>query len=189
MRLEAGGAAVVLAAGITLICAGPTSAQQGDGSSEPLDVSPTSGPPGTVITVRGGGCFSPGEEVADVELFDETTQQSVALRGARVGNAQVDLGSWSAELTVPAGVDPDDAFVVTASCATLGPEDDHILLFDYEPVAFDVTGASTTSPPTSTPPITTPPTTTAPTTTAPAPPARAPAAPAEPVVAAPAFTG
>jgi hypothetical protein len=184
MRLKAGGAAVVLAAGITVTYAGPTSAQQGDGPGEPLDVSPTSGPPGTVITVRGGQCLSPGEEVADVALFNETAQQSVAVDGTHVGNAEVDLGSWSAELTVPAGVDPDDAFVVTATCATLGPEDDHILLFRYEPVAFDVTGVSTTTPPTTSPPTTTPPT-----TTAPPPAASAPAAPAEPVVVEPAFTG
>jgi len=149
---------------------GPTSAKQGDGPSEPLDVSPTSGLPGTVITVRGEQCFSPGEEIADVDLFNETTQQSVARDDSRVSN-----GSWSAELTVPAGVDPDDAFVVTASCVTLGPEDEFILVFRYEPVVFDVTEVPTTTvPPTTTPAV---------------PPARASAVPAQPVVAEPAFTG
>jgi hypothetical protein len=51
MRLEAGAVAVALAAATTLMYATPTAAQQDDERNETLEVSPTSGPPGTVITV------------------------------------------------------------------------------------------------------------------------------------------
>jgi hypothetical protein len=133
---------------------------------EPLDVSPTSGPPGTVITVRGEECIPPqGVTFVEVDMFNETAQQSVAHHVDEEA-----AGSWSAQLTVPAGVDPDDAFVVIANCFFLGPEDDPILIVRYERVDFDVTEAPTT-------------------TTPPAAPAPAPAAPAKPVEAKPTFTG
>jgi hypothetical protein len=169
MRLGAGVAAVVMAAVATLLSVGPSSAQEGDGPAEPLDVSPPSGPPGTVITVRGEGCAADLEQIVDIELVGDSAQAS-----ASVSHFDIHDGAWSARLTVPAQADPDDAFLVTADCASLGPEDDHVLVFEYEPAPFDVT-----TPPPTTPPA--PPTTT--------PPAPAPAPPAAPVPAEPTFTG
>jgi hypothetical protein len=126
----------------------------------PLEVSPTSGPPGTAITVLGEDCDPPDGQIAHVDLFNQTAQQSVAHDDVSVDDGQE---SWSAELTVPAGVDPDDAFVVVASCLMLGSEQDLILAVRYAPVAWDVIGAPTAPP--------------------------APAAPATPVPAEPTFTG
>jgi hypothetical protein len=173
MRGEAGVAAVVMAAA-TLIGVGPTAAQEGDEPIERLDVSPTSGPPGTVITVHGENCIStiPGSpmEIVDIVLLGDSAEAFVA-----VTHFDIHDGAWTGRLTVPAQADPDDAFVLTVTCNGLGPEDNHIVDFTYEPVDFDVTAPATTVP-------TTPPTT-APT------PAPAPAPPAAPIVAQPSFTG
>lgn len=175
MRIEAGAAAVALAAA-TLMHGGPTAAQEGDDRDETLQVSPTSGPPGTVITVEGEGCTStePGPIAVLVFLTDTTTQQPVTL----FTQVRIDAGAWSAQLTVPQAVDPDDAFAVRATCAIFGSEDTITPVFDYAPVAFDVTA-----------PPTTPSTTAPPTSGPPAPAPRPPAPPAEPVIAEPTFTG
>ena len=65
-----------------------------------------------------------------------------------------DDGTWSGQLTVPADVDPDLSWFVSALCFA-GPEAQEPLAF-YEVVEFDVTGPPTTTPPT-TPPATAPP--------------------------------
>ena len=125
----------------------------------PLVVSPASGRPGTVITVHGTACLRAGTNFAIFGLFNTTTHQLVIDAAADVEGPDLAAGGWTGQLTVPADVDPDDAFLVTASC--------HIdlegagLVFDYDPVAFDVTG----------------------------PPAAPSAPPAAPVVAQPTFTG
>jgi hypothetical protein len=134
----------------------------------PLEVSPTSGPAGTVITVHGEGCIHPREVDVLVELIDETNQD---LEGAIQPDVATD-GSWTAQLTVPAEADPDHPFDVIAVCSVkvdfpnIPPS-----VVGYESVPFDVTE------PTTNPPVIPPPT---------APPAAPPAAP---VVAEPTFTG
>jgi hypothetical protein len=150
MRVEAGVAAVVMAAA-TLIGVGPSAAQEGDEPIEGLDVSPTSGPPGTVIAIHGENCISTvvgsPAAIVDIELVGDTSDAFVA-----VNHFDIHQGSWSARLTVPAQADPDDAFVLTATCNGLGPEDNHILVFTYQPVDFDVTAPTPTAPPTTAPP-------------------------------------
>ena len=86
-----------------------------------------------------------------------------------------DDGTWSGELTVPAGLDPDLSWFVSALCFS-GPGEDAEVLADYDLVEFDVTGPPTTTP--TTPPSTTPPPTTPPE-----------APPAAPVTEEPDFTG
>lgn len=176
MRVEAGAAAVVMVAA-TLIGVVPSTAQEDDEPIEQVEVSPTSGPPGTVIAISGENCISTATgspaAIVDIELVGDSAEAFVS-----VAHFDVHEGAWSAQLTVPAQADPDDVFTLTAACKALGPEDDHIPVFDYQPVEFDVTAAPTPSPST-TPPTTTPPTA-APTPTAP---------PAEPIVARPTFTG
>jgi hypothetical protein len=165
MRLEAGAVAVALAAATTLMYATPTAAQQDDERNETLEVSPTSGPPGTVITVQGEDCTTtdPGLEAVLVNLIDENTQQPV------IPFIEAPAGSWSIQLTIPQEIDPDHAFAITASCVNFDSPDTFVVVFDYEPVAFDVTEPPTAAPPTTAPPTTTP--------------------PAEPVAAEPTFTG
>ena len=168
MRVEAGVAAVLVAAA-ALVGVGPSAAQEGDEPVERLDVSPTSGPPGTVLAIHGENCISPSPSptpIVDIELVGESAQASLS-----VSHFDIHEGAWSARLTVPAQADPDDVFVLTATCNGLGPEDGHVLVFAYQPVDIDVTA------PAPTPPSTSPP----------APPAPAP--PAAPIVAEPSFTG
>jgi hypothetical protein len=175
MRLEAGATAVAVAAAATFMCAGPAAAQQGDEPNVTLDVSPTSGPAGTVITVRGEDCnlTDVGLVAVLVNLEDEVPE---------IGDMEVypDAGSWSAQPAVPQDAAPGDEIVVRAACGYFdSPTSEFTLVFAYEPVTFHVTGAPTTAPPTTPPPTPTPP----------AGPAPAPAPPAEPVVAEPTFTG
>ena len=169
MRLVAGAAAVALAAAATLMGAGPVAARQSGEPNVALEVSPTSGPPGTVITVQGEDCAPtepPGLIAVLVFVSDATTQ----LAGIEV---HPDAGSWSAQLTVPQEVDPDEAITVTADCGVFNCPDCSLTLdFSYEPAAFDVIGPTTTAPPTTTPPT-----------------PAGPAPPAQPVVAEPTFTG
>ena len=126
----------------------------------PLEVSPTSGRPGAVITVHGTACLRNGFTFAIVGLVDTTTHQLVVDNAADIEGPDAGAGGWTGQLMVPAGVDPDDGFAVRASCH-IEVETGSGLVFDYDPVAFDVTG----------------------------PPAAPSAPPAAPVVAQPTFTG
>lgn len=167
-RLEAGAAAAAMAAAMVLGAgAGPSAAQQGD-EAPPLVVSPTSGPPGTVITIDGDACISDLMEIVDIELVggDVRAEGSVSHFGI-----DDETGEWTGQVTVPAEADPDDTFVINVTCNFLGPEDNHELVFAYPPVDFDVTASIPTTPP----------------TTAPDP--GPPAPPAQPVPGEPTFTG
>lgn len=169
------GVFAVVCAGIgaaSVLVAAPAGAQV---EELPLTVDPPSGPEGTVITVSGSGCNSENPDDApevDVILADEafftTPDQGEVIADALV-EPESD-GSWSAQLTVPEGTDPDTTWLISALCFA-SPEAPEPLAV-YEIVEFDVTG-----PPT--PPPTTPPPTT--------PPPEAP--PAPPVVEEPEFTG
>ena len=145
----------------------------------PLDVSPTSGSPGTVITVHGEECVPPmGLQFVVLQLVDDTAGEVV------IESNNDGLEAWSLALTVPTSVDPDHAFAVVAQCGFFGPEDDPILIGRYDPVCFDVIGEPSTDPtvpPTQCPPPAPP--------AAPPPAPPTPARPATPVVAEPTFTG
>jgi hypothetical protein len=117
--------------------------------------------PGTTFVLVGGAHLA-----GDIELVGETAQASIS-----VDHFDIHDGAWSAQLTVPAQADPDDTFVLTATCNSLGAEDGHDLVFEHQPVDFAVTAPTTTTRP------------------APDTPTPAPALPAAPVVAEPTFTG
>jgi hypothetical protein len=161
----------------TLLVATPAGAQEEELA---LNVDPTSGPVGTVIDVSGAGCTSENPDdapevdfiLADEEFFFGEGEGLVA--DENLVEAEDD-GTWSGQLTVPADVDPDLSWFVSALCFA-GPEAEEPLAV-YEIVEFDVTGPPTTPPTT--------PTTMQPPTTPPAP----EAPPAAPVVEEPVFTG
>lgn len=185
MRLDAGAAAVAVAVAATVMCAGPAAAQPDDEPNVTLDVSPTSGAAGTVITVRGEDCdlTDVGLVAVLVNLEDEVPE---------IGDMEVypdDAGSWTAQPAVPPDAAPGEELVVRAACGYFdSPTSEFTLVFAYEPVTFHVTGAPTTAPPRTAPPASAPPATGPPAGPAPEP-APAPAPPAEPVVAEPTFTG
>jgi hypothetical protein len=105
------------------------------GPAELLTVAPTSGPPGTVISVSGHDCARSGVATSaiDVVVNLTTTDGQTGFAAAHVAT-QPD-GSWTGTLTVPPTADPSIGYLVNASCVREGDE----LLFDYESVAFDVT--------------------------------------------------
>lgn len=101
-----------------------------------------------------------------VRLDDSETEDDI-LDIADVDAAED--GTWATSLTVPAGLDPEGVYMVTADCLVAESEQ---LVVAYDVVEFDLTGAAPTAPPTDTPPA-----------------APAPAAAATPVRAQPTFTG
>jgi hypothetical protein len=174
------GVFALVSAGIgaaAVLVAAPAGAQE---PPLPLSVEPLTGGAGTVITVSGAGCTSDNPDDApevDFILADEEFffgEGEGLLADGNVVPAEAD-GTWSGELTVPAGLDPDLSWFVSALCFS-GPGEDAEVLADYEIVEFDVTGPPTTTP--TTPPPTTPPPTTPPE-----------APPAAPVTEEPDFTG
>jgi hypothetical protein len=167
-RMAAVGTAGLLSAAI--LAAGPAGAQEG-GELAPLTVDPTSGPAGTVISVSGADCLDEGvATVSSAYLFrfdgDEPTEDD--LLDIVDVDAEED-GTWAASLTMPAGLDPEGVYLVSATCFLADSEQ---IVIDYEAVEFDLTGAAPTAPPADTPP-----------------PALTPAPAAAPVRAQPTFTG
>jgi hypothetical protein len=176
------GVFALVAAGIgaaAVLVAAPAGAQEEEPEELPLSVEPLTGGAGTVITVSGEGCASENPEdapevdfiLADEEFFFGEGEGVVA--DEDLVQAEDD-GTWSGQLTVPADVDPDLSWFVSALCFS-GPGEDAEVLAVYEIVEFDVTGPPTTTPttPSTTPPPTTPPA----------------APPAVPVTEEPDFTG
>jgi hypothetical protein len=124
----------------------------------PFQVSPASGPPGTAVTVSGGGC-SPG-------LVRTPTQDYVSVSSTTLPlGMQVPVsasGAWSTTFTVPAGTLAAPA-ALTALCFTDGLPS---LTTLYTPGTFLVTTAPAPTPTTSPPPSSAgPPTTKATATT------------------------
>jgi hypothetical protein len=173
------GVFALVSAGIgaaAVLVAAPAGAQEPP--ELPLSVEPTTGGAGTVITVSGDGCTSENPE--DAPEVDFILADEVFFFGEGEGVVadedlvQAEDGTWSGQLTVPADVDPDLSWFVSALCFS-GPGEDAEVLAVYEIVEFDVTGPPTTptTPPSTTPPPTTPPE----------------APPAAPVTEEPDFTG
>jgi hypothetical protein len=102
-----------------------------------FSVAPSSGPPGTRITVSGTGC-SPGLSVSH-------SQDYVSVSASTFGvdeHAFVDAaGSWSTTLVVPASA-PAGPVSISAVCMTDGLPS---LVTVYTPQTFTVTAASTTT--------------------------------------------
>lgn len=168
-----------------LLAGAPAGAQEGEPPELPLTVTPTSGPAGTVVTVSGGDCVAEDETFVEFALLtvdNESPEGPELVLVAREDAVPAEDGSWSGELTVPEGVDPDAVYYVSAVCGVeIGEEEaEGIAWYDY--IEFDVTGGQPTTPPPTVdpgvlPPVT-PPVAVAPT-----------AAPAVAVVAQPTFTG
>jgi hypothetical protein len=181
-------AGVATAALMTFVAlaGGSAGAQEEPGEFAPLTVDPTSGPPGTVISVSGDGCATEDPALIPVafgfmfRLDDELTEDDFLAAGDVEASPD---GTWATSLTVPDGFDPEGIYAVGAVCAGIAetPEDDQLLV-DYEPVEFDLTG-----PPPTEPPVVTPPDLPPVVPVAPAAPAAAPVATA--VQARPSFAG
>jgi hypothetical protein len=178
MRTKSHAALVAATLGMTA-WALPTAALATEDEPEPvpelpIEVSPTSGPAGTLISVSGSGCVNPDGPAPLAEVF------VYPLGSEGVDNwSSVDVaedGSWSSDgFGVSDVVIPELDYAVSARCY-LPPDEvngDNVILFEYEDVAFDVTPPPAPEP--TTPPTTEP--------SAPAPP------PATPVVAPPDHTG
>ncbi|MGH9229441.1 MAG: hypothetical protein ACRD07_12095 [Acidimicrobiales bacterium] len=165
-RLVAAAVAGIAATG--WLAATPAGAQE----FLPIEISPTSGPPGTQIAISGDGCIAadtPG--FIGVFLFFEEEEEPVLVFGVEVA----DDGSWSAGI-LSEDTDPLGLYDVTATCF-VGPESEEVIA-EYDFATFELTAPP--SPPSTAPPATPTPT--------PAPVAPQ-APPATPVTADPTFTG
>jgi len=136
LRRAALSAATGLALATTLVAA-PAGAQQPEPAPEslPLDITPTSGPGGTVITASGTDC-------ARQQAFNAFVQVYLA-QGDQVVNSSVhdvsDNGTWSQQIQVPGDADPAATYSVFATCfVDLGDDTDRVA--EYEAVPFAVSG-------------------------------------------------
>lgn len=118
-------ATAVCAIGAVLGTGMPAGAQEEE--PPPIDVSPTSGPPGSFVTVTGGGCESPAG--AGAYMRDEAGM----LVTEEFASEPID-GTWTADLQVPETALPGAVFEVRAWCE-YGPGDN----WEYAPVDFLVT--------------------------------------------------
>jgi hypothetical protein len=126
---------------------------------DPFSMSPTAGPPGTLVHLGGTGC-SPGIAVAPAQDYVKVTSTALSLSTNIPVAAN---GSWNGALTIPANA-PALPGLVVATCYTNGLPS---LLATYAPRTFTVTSAApppvggttpTTAPftPTTAPPVTVP---------------------------------
>jgi len=125
-------------------CAGGTCSWSVSVRATPADrtlaISATSGPPGTLLSIGGQGCASPGDDpntidvVVNLTTIDRTTGFAYADVVPRLD------GSWTATLTVPPTADPSIGYLVNADCV----RDGDMLLFGYESTAFQVTAFQVT---------------------------------------------
>lgn len=137
----------VLALGV-----GPSAA--GD-SQDTMAIDPTSGPPGTEISVVGTGCVTKGDVEVVVELLDtsDVVQDSTTVEPSFEGFS----GDWEATLTVPADTTDFGEWTVTGLCQLVFAEPTAVsaagvqFLIDYIPRGFTVT-APPQEPPADEPP-------------------------------------
>jgi hypothetical protein len=101
----------------------------------PMDVTPTSGPAGTTVSVSGRDCVYGTVDIAFAQPGDgEWIDIATAYPSGD--------GDWSHQFAVPA-VDPDAEWSVYATCWI--DEFHESPDFDYQPTPFDVTGGSTST--------------------------------------------
>jgi hypothetical protein len=145
--------------------AAPVAAQEEDPPPLPINVTPSSGAPGTVFTISGEDCLGeegPGDVEGIVFFIDNEVAGDFALTADADGSWAVDFDTGVPE-PLPPGV-----YTVTATCF-VSPESEKVIEYDF--ADFELTAPP--EPPTT--PTTTPPTPKAP--------------PAVPVVEEPDFTG
>ncbi|WP_436794398.1 hypothetical protein [Actinospongicola halichondriae] len=127
-----------------------------------LTLTPTTGPPGTAITVSGSECVQRDGGDMSVEI---TAADTVEMMVTAIPD---ETGDWSAELTVPDTAEADDEITVDARCiedfggvasssvqgfrAPAGKS----IGFDYAQAVFTVTAAPTTTTEADTPTTTSP---------------------------------
>lgn len=178
MKLRRAAIAAIAAVATTALVAGvPAGAEDVPAEEEsellPIDVSPPSGPAGTVVTVSGAGCLTeagPGEVEVYVFFGEEEEPQVFVV-------APEEDGSWLIELESHPET-PPGVFTFTATCfASSDPEAE--VVADYDFAEFEVLASTEPTPPTSEPDG--PPTLT--------PVDDEPAPPATPVPGEPTFTG
>ena len=141
---------------------------------QPLSVNPTSGPPGSSLTVSGGACPAPNE--AGAGLISPLNLLGDPLV---VGTDSPDAGgNWQVSLTIPANATPG-VYIVVADCfppnsAANFRGQSHVagLPIDYVPASFTVTPAAVPTPPPT--PVVSP---------------LSLSGPAEPITSVPSFTG
>jgi hypothetical protein len=121
--------------------------------SHPLDgIAPTSGPAETIVSVHASGC-DPGAGGFEAFLAADAhpyTDLATAWGGDRGAG-----GTWTASLTVPAGLDPSKAYSIGGRCWDTGLSGENVA-FGYVLQAFTVTAPSTTTTFSTTPTTTTP---------------------------------
>lgn len=131
---------------------GPSSA--GD-SQDTMAIDPTTGPPGTEITVVGTGCVTKGDLEVVVELLDtsDVAQDTETVTPSFEGFS----GDWEATLTVPADTTDFGEWTVTGLCRIVPLEPSAVdpagvqFFIDYIPRVFTVT-APAQEPPAEEPP-------------------------------------
>ena len=131
----------------------------------PINVTPSSGPPGTVFTFSGEGCVGeegPGDLLITVFFTDNEVVDQFSLTPEADGSWAVDFDTGVPE-PLPLGV-----YNVTATCFA-SPESEEVIA-DYDFADFELTAPPKPPEP-------------------PTPPAPEPANPAAPVVEEPDFTG
>lgn len=140
--------------GLAAVALALSTLSAGAGTAPPLTLDPTSGPPGTVITVSGEDCSTKGDTWVTLELLDT--------EGAVQDTAEVDVddeqpgfaGAWEATLTVPASTTDYGEWSVEATCevrfvgveaaragrsVVLPAQAQSEPLFPYAPAPFTVT--------------------------------------------------
>ena len=116
-----------------------------------MAIDPTSGPPGTEVSVTGTGCVTKGDVEVVVDLLDtsDEVQDSETVEPTFDGFS----GDWEATLTVPADTTDFGEWTVEAVCQIVFPEDAAVapagiqFLIDYIPRAFTVTEPAQEPPP------------------------------------------
>jgi hypothetical protein len=113
----------------------PAGAQEQESDLLPLSITPTTGPAGTAVTAGGAGCAPQQAFNAFIQVY---FADQIDVLNAAEGEIS-DNGTWSLEVTVPAGTDPAGTYSVFATCFVNNGEDVEVAA-EYEAAPFDVTG-------------------------------------------------
>jgi hypothetical protein len=125
-----------LALAATLVVA-PADAQQPEPELQPLAITPTSGPGGTVITASGADCARQQPFNAFVQVyFADEDQVLTAAQGTISDN-----GTWSQDIQAPGDANPATTYSVFATCFVDTGESTE-RAGEYEAVTFAVSAAT-----------------------------------------------